>query len=284
MSQLNINRNTFLEREELNNFQSFLASSLLKNLLMQATYSYGIVTNNPGLINPEYEITGAEEDSFNNPFEVQQGTNTGTIQVLPGMAFTSSGNIINTNLEDNIQVPNDSAYYWVKIAHTTRNYELGLVSVNTKGVVSGTVDFTGKVRGQSSSTPVSIRFEKSNGDIALNNGIYQIVNVIDNQNLNLTSATSFVAESNLRVIILGTLPLGGMISQEQRNGLYTYDYYTISLIAEGSAVDTPPNKEKDEYYIARVCNVNGTISIDNTKKSEFWSLGNFKMPEKTEGE
>lgn len=280
MSQLNINRNTFLEREELTNFQSFFASNLLKNLLMQATYSYGIVTNNPGSINPGYEIVDAGEDVFNNPFEVQQGTNSGTIQVLPGMAFTSVGNIINTTLEDNIQVPNDSTYYWVKIAYATRNYELGLVSVNTRGVVSGTTNFAGKVRGQSSSTPVSIRFEKSNGDIALNNGIYQIVNIIDNQNLNLSSATSFVAESNLRVIILGTLPLGGMISQEQRDGLYTYDHYTISLVAEGSSVDTAPEKEVDEYYIARVRNVNGSISIDNTKKTEFWSLGNFKMPEK----
>ena len=262
-----------MEKEELSNFQSFLASNMLMKALLQASYSFGVISNNPSKINTN---TLAEVPSvgFNDPFEVQLGTVNGTIKVLPGLAMLSTGNIISINVEDNITVPNDGLYYWVKIAYTTRNFELGYVNINTKGVVSGTTDFTGKVRGQSTSTPVYIRFQKEDGSIPLNNGNYQIVNVIDNQNLLLTSATTFTSESNLRAIILGTLPVGGVFSKDQLNGLYTYDHYEISLINEVS-VDTAPEKQKDEFYISRVVNNGGSIVIDNTKKVEYWSLGNI---------
>lgn len=276
MSKLNVSRNVFLEKEELTNMSSFFATAPLMKAVLQASYSFGLITNDPSKINPKTVNKPDNEDALIDPFKVETGTNSGTIKILPGMALTSQGNFIDINVEDNISVPNDSSFYWVKIGYKTRNYEKGYVSVNSQGVVSGSVDFTGKVRGQSSSTPVSIRFEKQDGSVPLNNGVYQIVNVIDNQNLLLTSASTFVAESNLRVIVLGTLPLGGVLTQEQRDGLYTYDDYVISLVPEAS-LSTPPEKEADEYYIARVQNSGGSVSVYNEVKSEYWSLGNIFM-------
>lgn len=276
MSKINISRNVFLEKEELTNMLSFFATAPLMKAVLQASYSFGMVTNDPSKINPNTINKPTDEDNLVDPFKVETGTNSGTIKILPGMALTSQGNFIDINVEDNIAVPNDSNFYWVKIGYQTRNYEKGYVSVNSQGVVSGSVNFSGKVREQSSSTPVSIRFEKRDGSVPINNGVYQIVNVIDNQNLLLTSASTFVAESNLRVIVLGTLPLGGVLTSEQRNGLYTYDDYVISLVPEVS-VSTPPEKEADEYYIARVQNSGGTVSVSNEVKSEYWSLGNIFM-------
>lgn len=276
MSKLNISRNVFLEKEELTNMLSFLVTAPLMKAVLQASYSFGMITNDPSKINPNTVNKPADEDNLVDPFKVETGTNSGTIKILPGMALTSQGEFIDIGVEDNIAVPNDSNFYWVKIGYQTRNYEKGYVSVNSQGVVSGSVNFSGKVRGQSSSTPVSIRFEKQDGSVPINNGVYQIVNVIDNQNLLLTSASTFVAESNLRVIVLGTLPLGGVLTSEQRNGLYTYDDYVISLVPEVS-VSTPPEKEADEYYIARVQNSGGTVSVSNEVKSEYWSLGNIFM-------
>lgn len=276
MSKINISRNVFLEKEELTNMLSFLVTAPLMKAVLQASYSFGMITNDPSKINPNTVNKPANEDNLVDPFKVETGTNSGTIKILPGMALTSQGEFIDINVEDNIAVPNNSNFYWVKIGYQTRNYEKGYVSVNSQGIVSGSVNFSGKVRGQSSSTPVSIRFEKQDGSVPLNNGIYQIVNVIDNQNLLLTSASTFVAESNLRVIVLGTLPLGGVLTSEQRNGLYTYDDYVISLVPEVS-VSTPPEKEADEYYIARVQNSGGTVSVSNEVKSEYWSLGNIFM-------
>lgn len=282
MSKLNFNRNIFLEREELNNFQSFLASNMLMQALMQATYSFGVISNDPSKTNPKLEgmTTPQAITGINDPFVVELGTVKGSIKVLPGIALTSTGNFIAINVEDNITVPNNGTYYWVKIGYQTRNYEPGFVSINTKGVVSGTTNFIGKVRGQSTQTPTYIRFIKEDGSVPLNNGNYQVVNIIDSQNLLLTSATTFVAEANLRPIILGTLPLGGVFSQEQLNGLYTYDSYKVTLVQEVS-VNTPPEKEIDEYYISRVVNNGGSVVIDNSKKTEYWSLGNCFTGEPT---
>lgn len=273
MAQINVNRNTFLEKEEVMNMQSFLQNSLLGKILIAGSYTFGIVTNNPKKFDPDF----VTNDDFidNKVFEVEVGTQGGTIKILPGMAVNALGQVINlTSIYDNLTVPSDSVYYWLKVGYSTKNYENGLVSINQKGVVTGTVDFSGKVRGQSGKTPVAIRFMKDDGSQPLNNGVYEIVNVIDNKNLVLTSESDFVAESNLQVIILGTIPLGKVFTDKQLEGLYTYDYYTFSLVQE-VILEQPPTKSSNEFYLARVRNNGGTVSVDNTVKSEFWSLANF---------
>jgi hypothetical protein len=273
MAQINVNRNTFLEKEEVMNMQSFLQNSLLGKILIAGSYTFGIVTNNPKKFDPDF----VTNDDFidNKVFEVEVGTQGGTIKILPGMAVNALGQVINlTSIYDNLTVPSDSVYYWLKVGYSTKNYENGLVSINQKGVVTGTVDFSGKVRGQSGKTPVAIRFMKDDGSQPLNNGVYEIVNVIDNKNLVLTSESDFVVESNLQVIILGTIPLGKVFTDKQLEGLYTYDYYTFSLVQEVT-LEQPPTKSSNEFYLARVRNNGGTVSVDNTVKSEFWSLANF---------
>lgn len=273
MAQINVNRNTFLEKEEVMNMQSFLQNSLLGKILIAGSYTFGIVTNNPKKFDPDF----VTNDDFidNKVFEVEVGTQGGTIKILPGMAVNALGQVINlTSIYDNLTVPSDSVYYWLKVGYSTKNYENGLVSINQKGVVTGTVDFSGKVRGQSGKTPVAIRFMKDDSSQPLNNGVYEIVNVIDNKNLVLTSESDFVAESNLQVIILGTIPLGKVFTDKQLEGLYTYDYYTFSLVQEVT-LEQPPTKSSNEFYLARVRNNGGTVSVDNTVKSEFWSLANF---------
>lgn len=273
MAQINVNRNTFLEKEEVMNMQSFLQNSLLGKILIAGSYTFGIVTNNPKKFDPDF----VTNDDFidNKVFEVEVGTQGGTIKILPGMAVNALGQVINlTSIYDNLTVPSDSVYYWLKVGYSTKNYENGLVSINQKGVVTGTVDFSGKVRGQSGKTPVAIRFMKDDGSQPLNNGVYEIVNVIDNKNLVLTSESDFVAESNLQVIILGTIPLRKVFTDKQLEGLYTYDYYTFSLVQEVT-LEQPPTKSSNEFYLARVRNNGGTVSVDNTVKSEFWSLANF---------
>lgn len=273
MAQINVNRNTFLEKEEVMNMQSFLQNSLLGKILIAGSYTFGIVTNNPKKFNPDF----VTDDNFidNKVFEVEVGTQGGTIKILPGMAVNALGQVINlTSIYDNLAVPSDSVYYWLKVGYSTKNYEDGLVSVNQKGVVTGTVNFSGKVRGQSGKTPVAIRFIKDDGSQPLNNGVYEIVNIIDNKNLVLTSESDFVAESNLQVIILGTIPLGKVFTDKQLEGLYTYDYYTFSFVQEVT-LEQPPTKSSNEFYLARVRNNGGTVSVDNTVKSEFWSLANF---------
>ena len=108
----------------------------------------------------------------------------------------------------------------------------------------------------------------------LNDGVYQIVSVVDDQNLILISNAEFTPETNLRVVILGTIPITAVFSKEQKAGLYTYDFYRISLVRE-IEVSTPPVKEDTEFYISRIRNSGGSITIDNSVKKEFWSLAGF---------
>lgn len=270
MSQINVNRNTFLEKEELMNMQSFLQNSLLGKILIAGTYTFGIVTNNPTKFNTDFVVN--DEFVDNKAFEVEAGTQGGTVKILPGMAVNSLGQVINlTNIFDNFAIPADSVYYWLKVGYSTKNYENGYVSINQKGVVTGTVDFSGKVRGQAGKTPVAIKFLKDDGSQPLNNGVYEIVNVIDNKNLVLTSESDFVVESNLQVVILGTIPLGKVFTDAQLEGLYTYDWFTFSL-AQEVTLEQPPTKSANEFYLARVRNNGGTVSVDNTVKSEYWTL------------
>ena len=276
MAQINVNRNTFLEKEEVMNMQSFLQNSLLGKILIAGSYTFGIVTNNPTKFDSDFKTEEAFVD--NKAFEVQQGTQGGTVKILPGMAVNSLGQVINiVNIYDIFAIRAVSVYYWLKIGYSTKNYENGYVSINQKGVVTGTVDFSGKVRGQAGKTPVAIKFLKDDGSQPLNNGVYEIVNIIDNKNIVLTSESDFVAETNLQVVILGTVPLGKVFTDAQMEGLYTYDWFTLGLTQEVT-LEQPPTKSVNEFYIARVRNNGGTVTIDNTAKTEYWSLAGMPKP------
>lgn len=273
MSQINVNRNTFLEKEEVMNMQGFLQNSPLGRIIIAGTYAFGIVTNDPAKYAPNF-VPVAPGFKAATPFLTEPGTGIGTVKVLPGLALNNLAQVISiTGIEDNIAIPQDGFFYWIKIAYDTKNYEDGLVSINQKGNVTGTVNFAGKVRGQSGKTPVCIRFTKNDGSQAVNNKVYEIVQTIDGQNLILTSNVEFVPENNLRVIILGTLPLGGVFGAAQLAGLYTYDYFKITLIKE-LELEVPPVKENTEFYIARIVNNGGTVTVDNSVKVEFWALAN----------
>lgn len=277
MNKINFNRNIFLEKEELVNFQKFLMSTPMFRALLTATASFGLVTNDPSRFNAAIPATGIK---VNEPFLVEKGSQTGTLKVNSGMAVDPSGNIIDLeSFVDNVSIPSDGNYYWLAVRYTERNFEDGYVSINQKGAVTGTVDFSGKVRGQSGKTPVSIRFVKDDGSEPLNKGTYEIVQIVDSNNLILTSNITFEAETNLRVIILGTLPLGKVFTDDQLNGLYTYSHYEFSMVRE-EETSVAPAKDADQFFISRVKNASGVVSIDNSIPREYWTLANFVSQDK----
>ena len=127
---------------------------------------------------------------------------------------------------------------------------------------------------------------KLDGSQAVNSGFYEVVDITDNNNITLTSAIDFVAESNLRMVVLGTTPLGEMLSTEQKEGLYKYDSCEIELIAEDEDdTETPPHRSTDNpdltfiqdemFYISRVKNNAGFVDVDNSNpyvRNEFWEF------------
>lgn len=261
MSKLNLNRKIFLEKEELTKFQEFIADSPSENAIIGNTSSWGILR------------TDFQNDT---DFKVERGSNLGTIQLAKDVnrALTSEGKRIYQEAIDNITVPNDSAWYWVRISHEYSNQEPGVVSVNANGEVSGDgTQFLSVLRGQGTKVPTKIKFIKTDGSAPENSSFYEVVDVIDDQNCLLSSAVDFVEEDNLKVIVLGSTPIGEAVSSAQEEGLYFYDSCKIELVPE-VVEDEPPTDgyiEDQTFYLARVQNNGGAITIQD-KRVDWWTF------------
>ena len=258
MQGVNFGRNTFLDKEELLNFQKLLREGSFLNVLGAASKKYGIVSDN------------VPSDKY---FVTTQGTTAGTVDVTAGLMIDSNFNLINASPLKNHPIPANGNWYWIKYSYKQRSYEDCVVSINSEGRVSlssGTIDFTEKIRGASTKIPTSVRFVPTVSSTPLKNtGIYEVTNVEDTH-LDLSAYYDFTEESNLRMIVLGSIPLTEEFESEQMSGLYSYDSYEVSLMVE-VALDTAPAKNDNEFYVCRVSNDGTGISIQD-KRSDWWSF------------
>ena len=282
MSQINFTRKTFLEKEEIARLQEFLRDSPSENAIIGNTSKYGILR------------TDFENDT---DFLVEPSSNAGRVKIAKqeNKAITIDGNRIYQEAIDNIEVPDDNLWYWMRIKYKYVTYEKGTVSINAIGEVAGNgTSFLEVLRGQGTQVPTKVKFLKLDGSPAINSGFYEVVDVLNNQNLILTSAVDFVAESDLRLVVLGTTPLGEMLSAEQQEGLYKYDSCEIEFIPEGvEDSETPPHlsmvnpdttyEEGKMFYIARVKNNAGFVDVDNNNsyvRADFWEFNVVGLTDK----
>lgn len=253
MSKLNINRNIFLEREEILRFQDFMLQTPVNQTFLANTTAWGIIDTSGG--------------GDSNDFKVETGTVSGTIKIANlSRALTVDGLMIKQSAIDNIAITAGGAYYWIKIGHVYSKAEIGTCSVNVNGQVSGNGTlFTEVLRGQSTNAPIKIKFIGA----SLNTNIYEVVDITDDENLVLAGDT-FFSESNLQYYVIGCTPIGETITSEQQNGLYYYDSCQISIVAETTLNTEPAGKITDEeFWIARVVNNSGTVTIQD-KRIEYW--------------
>jgi hypothetical protein len=267
MSHLNLNRNIFLEKEELVRFQEFLANGAAQVMFLKNTVDFGIVLS---------------DFISDGDFKIEAGSNSGTIKlVLDSYAFDSDGLLIHQVAFDNLAVtvsadPGNPTYYWVKISHQYDPTEVGTLSISTAGVLSGTNTlFQDVLRGGSTDVPVKIKFLEIDGTAPSNDQVYEVSNVINDTNAIVTGG-SFSAESNLKYVVVGSTPINENITSSQLEGLYQYDSCLIEFIPEEYA-DTLPvinYTEDEEFYIARVKNVAGTVTVTD-KREKWWT---FNIP------
>ena len=170
MSKINIHRGTFLEKEELTRMIGFLNEKPEVSAIFAASLSFGLVS--PG-------------GKAGSAFKVTASTTLGAINMVGGYVIGSDLKGYRVDNQLDLPVPNDQKYYWLKVGPDSHNYENGTVQVDTSGNVSGTVNFNGIVRGQSSGVPTCIRFVKEDGSQPLNNQVYQIVDIINNNNIEI---------------------------------------------------------------------------------------------------
>lgn len=256
MSNLKINNDLFLGKEELNRFRKFLDEAGYRRFIGLMTKSFGIVKN----------FRDSDFDSFGVELAAS-----GRVKILGNsFAVDENLNLIYNPTDINLNIPNDSSWYWIKIKFSKTNLEQGTVSLASGGALSGVnTKFSEVLRG-SPNYPSRIRLYSidSDGFFSQYEGEAEVISVLSN-----TSAFIHLYSGSLpgimRYSVVGTFTPGVVIPEENKM-IFEYDYVSIELVPEITE-DVPPVKNTNEYYIARVKNSGGVVSI-NDKRTEIWCL------------
>ena len=259
MSNFKISSDLLIEKQELNRFKKFLVDDGHKAELLLHTKNFGIVKGS-NLRNGNYI---EEKDSF----KIENiGANSNAVNILPGRAIDKHGNVITLLDSLTLQIPNNSLWYWVKIAYRTVTTELGEVSIDSSGNLTGIdTKFTEVLRGQPN-FPTKIKFEDSlNG----NNYEYEVVEVIDDENATISG--SLVNETGLKYSVIGTFTPGYIVPNQDKF-IYEYDDVLVSLVQENPSNPgvQPVNDIDEEFYLARL-KTNGLNVIIEDKRNQFWT-------------
>ena len=107
MNKINIHRNTFLEKEELNRMIGFLNDNPLIKGILSSSVSYGLVS--PG------GRPGAA-------FRVSESTTFGTVNITGG--YVIDLNLVGYKVDNQVDfpIPNDGVYYWLKVGPAAHNW------------------------------------------------------------------------------------------------------------------------------------------------------------------
>ena len=252
MAYLKTTEDLFLGKLEVDRIRKFLGERGWKNLLLSNSVKFGVIQN---------KIDNTFEDS-----KIIPGTSTATIKNNEIEAIDKNGNYIWKEEEDNIAVPDDNEWYWVRIEYQNYTKEEGVVSINTQGVVTGVdTKFLETLRGQPN-FPTRIKFEVISGAL-LNTSKYEVLEVMSDISA-LLQSDSFVAEADLKYSILGTFTPGYIPSTVEEYP-FQYDYCNLELVLE-TVLDTPPTyTEGEQFHLARVKR-NGANLIIQDKREDIW--------------
>lgn len=255
---LKISEDLLLEKQELNRLKRFIVDDGHKTELLAHTTLFGLIKG----------ISKVDGDTIEQKdvFKVENiGSNSNAVNILPGKAIDKFGNLITLNVSKTLQIPNNNLWYWLKISYRTVNTEVGSVSIDINGNLTG-VDtfFTEVLRGQPN-FPTKIKFENSSNG---NTQEYEVVEVIDDTTAVLSG--SFIAETGMNYHVVGTFTPGYIVPDTDK-AIYEYDDVIISLVQEGSVVGVMPVKsDGEEFYLARL-RTNGLNVLIEDKRTEFWT-------------
>jgi hypothetical protein len=241
-----LSNNLFLGLQELQHFYDFLKD---KTLLLKDTYSFGI-------------IKSKDDPTFLN-FKIESGTNSGTVKIATdSFALDSNGDLIYKEIEDNIALTNDNSWYWAKIKYLASPIEVGTVSVDNQGILTGiNTKFTEILRGQPN-FPSKIKLI----DASLNVQEYLIQEILSDVSAILLG--TFTSENNLHYAVVGTFTPGISVPSGDKFPMQ-YDSCTLEFIPEVTLNTAPVKTDGLEFYVSRVKRNGSSIFIED-KRNEFW--------------
>lgn len=253
MSKLKLSANLFLEVAELENFRRFIVDDGYKAVLKSMINNYGIVRIN-------------DKDAF---LVLSDATLADTINIAPGVAFTSELDRIVNESEIAIQVPASDIKTWIVISRSVTNYEKGTVSVTTDGTLTGSgTEFTKVLRG-GDNFPNAVKFIDSKNNVLS----YEVVNVVSDTSAVI--AAPAVAENNIRYGVVGAFT-PGFIPSASNELIYEYDSCQIRLVQSASK---PEIQDGIEFILAEINWDSGSMAVVDmrdtcTFNTEYSSTGN----------
>lgn len=236
MSRLKLSENLFLEKQELDRLVKFLSDDGYKKLFKSVVSRFGI-TRNIG-------------DSFQ---AIKKNDN--EIVISSGLAVTPNIEFIALNNNQTIAVTHSETRKWIVIKRSVTNSEVGYVSVDRSGNLTGVdTKFTEVLRGQPN-FPVKVSFPNSK----LNKSEYTVVQVNSDTKALLFGA--FSDESGLKMDVTGTFT-PGFIPSVQDKKIYEYDSCSFRAIESDSA----PSIKDNEFFVCSMVFKDGVMYLSDERK------------------
>lgn len=256
MSKVKINSNLFIGSAEWWRLQHQFDDWGFKRHIQANTKTYGIVKD---IYFPELGDIPTSEALYVAKINACNDK----VSLKPGVIIDKNAEFVVNSTEQNIDVPATGDWYWVKVKHFLSTEELGTVSVDTFGNVTGVgTEFTQILRGQPN-FPSKIRFFNS---LLGNADDYEVVSVIDD--FNMVIQGDFTNETGLTFGVVGTFTPGYPVPVADEL-IFQYDSIEVTLVAE-TALNTPPAILEDyEFLLARVMNNGVTITLED-KRTNWW--------------
>ena len=251
MSNLKINENVFIGKQELNRIVKFLGEDGYKEFFQNNMETFGIMRL-------EYEDGAMNGQPFSE-FKVEIGSSPDLITIKAGKAVNENFDLINieTDLIDVMTQPTDNVQRFVWIQYNTTNDEVGTVDISNTGQVSGTNTlFTQCLRGQPN-FPVKIKFPNS----VLNTLEYEVVQVSSDTQAQIQGLTT--VETNQEYVVVGTFTPNASIPPANKD-IYVFDHYTIGI-------DIPANLPVTPYISLGLINTDGISSSILDTRYQFYT-------------
>lgn len=238
MGKINISENLFLEKAELVRMQRFNNELGWQRAIRGIISQFGIVEN-------------SNETSFK---VVKHPSESNSVLIYPGLAYTPSMEAIVLNEERSLSVGSGTDRRWIILSHDITHEEEGTVSIQQDGSLVGVgTKFTEVLRGQPN-FPVKIRFTNSANNVYE----YEVVSVISDTNAILSG--EFIAQSGLKYSVVGSFTPGFVPSDENKN-IYSYDSCAFSVVID----DAKPEVSDDQFVIAQIDYDGGTMVVSDLR-------------------
>ena len=245
----------FLEVIELNRFQKSLDQEGWRKVLLENSESFGLIKNQK------------TDPNFANA-KVIRDTDLGadkTIKINELFGIDSSGELLYSELQTQIIVPNDSRWYWVKVSHSFSTKEKGLFSIATNGDLTGSgSELLTILRGQPN-FPSRVKFLNS----VYNTQEYDVLEVISDTSC-ILSGGPFTAETGLKLAVVGTFTPGITVPGGSKFP-FQYDSVTTTLVAESSVNSRPTYTDGIEFFLARIKRVGADVVVQDKRLSIYKS-------------